>query len=237
VKSFYPLFVATLSIVFFSCSNGQTQNAKTNLSANEFESKIKSLPSAFILDVRTPGEFLKDHLQNAKNFDWNGNNFENQIAMLDKAKPVLVYCLSGARSTSAANRMVSEGFKEVYQLDGGILKWRAANLPTTTENASTHTGINLQQFKELLNSGKLVLVDFYADWCEPCKLMSPYLDEISKNMANSVTLLRINADDNLSLCKELNIDALPVLKIYKNNSLVWENVGYVDEATVLKHLR
>ncbi|MBK5271846.1 MAG: thioredoxin [Bacteroidia bacterium] len=237
MKTFYNLFIATIAILLFSCSNGQMQNAKTNLSANEFDLKIKELSSAIILDVRTSGEFAKGHLPNAKNFDWNGNNFENQVAMLDKEKPVFVYCLSGARSSAAATKMRSEGFKEVYQLDGGIMKWRGANLPETTDNASANTGINMQQFEELLSSDKLVLVDFYADWCEPCKIMKPYLDEISKNMANRVTLVRINADDNQKLCKELNIDALPVLLLYKNKALAWTHTGYLEKADVIKHLQ
>src|SRR6185503_20910590 len=104
--------VATLLLLLTSCQSGQTQNTKTNLSANEFDSKIRELSPTMVLDVRTPEEFAKGHLPNAKNFNWNGNSFEQQIAMLDKAKPVFVYCLSGMRSTSAASKMRSEGFKE-----------------------------------------------------------------------------------------------------------------------------
>ena len=237
MRTFYTLFVATFLLFLTSCENGQTQNTKTNLPANEFDSKIKELSPAMVIDVRTPVEFAKGHLPNAKNFDWNGKSFDQQIAMLSKEKPVFVYCLSGARSTSAANKMISDGFKEVYQLEGGILKWRGANLPETTDSASIHAGLNMQQFEELLNSDKLVLVDFYADWCEPCKLMKPYLDEISKDMATKVTLVRINADDNQALCKELKIDALPVLQIYKNKQLSWTHIGYLEKADVVKQLQ
>ncbi len=237
MKTLNSLILPTLAFILFSCTNGQTQNTKTVLSANEFDSKIKELSSAMVIDVRTPEEFAKGHLPNAKNFDWKGNNFDQQIAMLSKEKPAFVYCLSGVRSTSAANKMRSEGFKEVYQLDGGILKWRGANLPEINDNASLSAGINKQQFDELLNSDKLVLVDFYADWCEPCKLMKPYLDEISKDMAIKVVLVRINTDDNQAICKEFKIDALPVLQIYKNKSLSWTHIGYIEKADVVKQLQ
>jgi len=230
--------IALLAILFNSCGSGQTNSTtKTNLSAIEFAEKLKEMPSAAILDVRTPDEFSKGHLANALNYDWNGNEFDKQIATLDKSQPVLVYCLSGGRSSSAATKMRSEGFKTVYELDGGIMKWRGANLPETTDNTVTSNGMTKQQFDALLNSDKLVLIDFYADWCAPCKKMKPYLDEISKDMEDKVVIIRINADNNQALCKELKIDGLPVLQLYKNKTLTWTNTGFIDKAEVVKQLQ
>jgi thioredoxin len=230
--------IALLAILFNSCGSGQTNSTtKTNLSAIEFAEKLKEMPTAAILDVRTPDEFSKGHLANALNYDWNGNEFDKQIATLDKSQPVLVYCLSGGRSSSAATKMRSEGFKTVYELDGGIMKWRGANLPETTDNTVTSNGMTKQQFDALLNSDKLVLIDFYADWCAPCKKMKPYLDEISKDMADKVVIIRINADNNQALCKELKIDGLPVLQLYKNKTLTWTNTGFIDKAEVVKQLQ
>ncbi len=230
--------IALVSILLNSCSRGQTNSTtKTNLSAIEFAEKLKEMPTFTIIDVRTPDEFSKGHLANANNYDWNGNEFDNQIATLDKSKPVFVYCLSGGRSSSAASKMRSEGFKTVFELDGGIMKWRGANLPETTDNTVTPNGMSKLQFDALLNSDKLVLIDFYADWCAPCKKMKPYLDEITKDMANKVVIIRINADDNQALCKKLKIDALPVLQLYKNKTLTWTNTGFIDKAEVLKQLQ
>lgn len=234
MKVYLSLSLAMFLILLNSCTNGQ-QATKTNLSATEFAAKIIELPTAPIIDVRTPEEFSKGHLENALNIDWNGSDFDAQITKLDKSKPVFVYCLSGGRSSSAANQMRSDGFK-VYQLDGGIMKWRAASLPETTDNRTSSLGMTKQQFDELLNSDKLVLIDFYADWCAPCKKMKPYLEEISKEMADKVVVIRINVDDNQTLCKELKIDALPVLQIYKNKTLVWTNTGFIEKEGVLKQL-
>lgn len=229
--------IALLAIFAVSCTTQQNQLSKTSLSANEFDGKIKELPNAPIIDVRTPDEFSKGHLANAKNIDWNGNDFENQIASLDKSKPVLVYCLSGGRSSAAANQMRSEGFKEVYELEGGLMKWRSANLPETTDNTTASTGMTKEQFDALMVSDKIVLVDFYADWCKPCQMMKPYLEEIATEMKDKVVLVRINADDNSELCKEMKIDALPVLQVYKNKTLSWNNVGYVEKGDVVKQLQ
>jgi thioredoxin len=231
------LSIALVAILFNSCSSGQTNGIKTNLSATEFADKIKELPTATLIDVRTPDEFSKGHLANANNYDWNGTEFDNQIAPLDKSEPVFVYCLSGGRSSSAANKMRSDGFTQVYEMDGGIMKWRGANLPETTDNAVVSNGMSKQQFDALLISDKLVLIDFYADWCAPCNKMKPYLEEISNDMADKVVVIRINADDNHALCKELKIDALPVLQLYKNKTLSWTNAGFIEKAEVVKQLQ
>jgi thioredoxin 1 len=235
MKHLFRISAIFISILLNSCTNGQ--NASTNLSATEFAEKLKAMPTAPLIDVRTPDEFSKGHLINSKNFDWNGNDFDKEIATLDKSNPVFVYCLSGGRSSSAASKMRQDGFKEVYELNGGIMKWRGVNLPETIETTATSTGMSIQQFETLLESDKLILIDFYADWCAPCKKMKPYLEEISKDMADKVIVIRINADDNQTLCKELKIDALPVLMIYKNKELTWENQGYIDKETVLTYLK
>jgi thioredoxin len=116
------------------------------------------------------------------------------------------------------------------------MKWRGANLPETTGNTVMSNGMSREEFDALLNSDKLVLIDFYAEWCAPCKKMKPYLDEISKDMADKVVIIRINADDNQALCKELKIDELPVLQLYKNKVLTWTNTGFMNKADIVKKL-
>ena len=237
MKSIIAITLFTLTTVLYSCSSGQSQTGNTALSATEFAQKTKELSSAKIIDVRTPDEFSKGHIQNAENFDWNGNEFEKQIATLDKSEPVFVYCLSGGRSSSAANKMRADGFKQVFELTGGMMKWRSANLPETTDNAIVSAGMSRADFDKLLAGDKIVLVDFYADWCAPCKKMKPYLDEIATEMESTVTVIRINADDHKQLCQDLKIDGLPVLQVYKNKSLSWTNVGFIEKAEVVKQLQ
>lgn len=237
MKQYLIFGFVTLAFLFSSCISGQTQSGKTNYSATEFAAKIKELPDAPLIDVRTPGEFAKGHLVNAQNIDWNGGNFDQAIATLDKSKPVLIYCLSGGRSGSASKKMRSMGFESVYELTGGIMQWRAANLPEAIDNAnSAATSMTKDQFNALLNTDKTVLVDFYADWCAPCQKMKPYLEEIAKEMADKVVVVRINADDNAALCKELGVLGLPVLQVYKNKAQTWNHNGFVEKTEVVKQL-
>ena len=229
--------ILSIAILFFSCSNGQTPNTQWKLSVIDFASKIKEIPKAPILDVRTPEEFSSGHIENAVNANWNGDTFNKDIASLDKSKPVFVYCLSGGRSSSAASKMRSDGFKQVYEMDGGLMKWRSANLPEISGNKKPSSSMSLEEYNALLVSDKLVLIDFYADWCAPCKKMQPYLNEISTDMVDKVRVIRINADENQALCKELKIDALPVLQLYKNKNLIWKNVGFIEKAEVVNKLQ
>lgn len=226
----YLIFTAIL--LAFSFTACKKEHNATSLSAKEFAEKIKEDATSLILDVRTPEEFSKGHLENAQNIDINGADFSGGIAKLDKTTPVFVYCLSGGRSASAAAQMRSEGFTKVYELEGGIMKWRAENLPETTNNASSAAstvGMTAAQFDALLNDDRLVLVDVYADWCGPCQKMKPSLDAIATEKARIVKLVRINADDNEELCSTLKIDALPTLLLYKKKRLIWSNVGFIEK--------
>lgn len=141
MKNYSILFLSLFVFIFIGCTNSQvtetntttsetiSQTIKTDLTAGEFETNLKSNPNAPLIDVRTAEEYSEGHLQNAINIDWNGNSFATQISALDKTKPVYVYCLSGKRSGAAANKMRADGFTEVYELAGGIKQWQAENRP------------------------------------------------------------------------------------------------------------
>lgn len=226
-----------LAFIFFiafglsSCTGRQTQQEPNHLSANDFSKKISETKNALILDVRTPEEYEKGHLEKAVNIDWKGNDFDSNVSKFEPSTPIFVYCLSGGRSKDAAAQMRKLGFENVFELTGGILEWRANNLPETSPS-TPESGMSLAQYQALLHSEKLVLVDFYADWCEPCKRMEPYLKKIAAEMADKITLIRIDADANQPLCKTLGVAALPTLKIYDNQKISWEQEGYVDEQRV-----
>jgi thioredoxin len=126
------------------------------------------------------------------------------------------------------------GFENVYVMEGGMMKWRNADLPEIEKSASA--GMTVEHYNSLLKSETLVLVDFYAEWCAPCRKMEPYLKKIASEMPDKVKIIRINADENTELCKELNVSALPVLKLYKNNNVIWENLGFVEETEVRKQI-
>jgi rhodanese-related sulfurtransferase len=76
-----------------------------------------------ILDIRTAEEYSKSHIRGAVNIDYGINNFSDSIALFDRSKNYLLYCRTGRDSKSAFNLMRDLGFKELYNLEGGILEW------------------------------------------------------------------------------------------------------------------
>ena len=116
--------LALILIAFaFSCM-AQKEDV---LSPKDFKVKM-SKSNVTILDVRTPDEFKAGHIDKATNIDVNGSQFEAQCNKLDKGKPVLVYCLAGKRSHTAAEILRKKGFK-VHELEGGTNAWQKEGLP------------------------------------------------------------------------------------------------------------
>ncbi len=234
--SFTLLFTILFSI---SCSNGQNSNQNFNLDTQSFQKALESQYDVNIIDVRTPGEFSQGHIQNALNINWNGNDFESETAKIDKSKPIYVYCLSGGRSAAAASFLRNNGFSEVYELIGGLMSWRKSNLPLTTDNTvkKTYKEITKADFLAFLNDDRYILIDFYAEWCGPCKKMKPFLDEISNEKAANVKIIRIDVDKNPTITKEMNIEGLPTLHLYKNKELKWNKLGFAAKEEILEKLK
>jgi rhodanese-related sulfurtransferase len=93
-----------------------------NVVVNEFQN-FKKLSKKNLLDVRTPQEFEKGHIEGAKNVDYFSKGFKSELEKLDKSVPVYVYCRSGGRSAKAMQIMKEMGFESVYNLQGGFLAW------------------------------------------------------------------------------------------------------------------
>lgn len=121
---FKSLFSILVLFILFSCNAQTSENIKT-VEVAAFAKEIKTTPKPQILDVRTPEEFASGHIDNAQNIDWQNENFVKNTEKLNKNKPVYVYCRSGKRSLKASEKLEELGFKKIYNLDGGYLKWNA----------------------------------------------------------------------------------------------------------------
>lgn len=215
------------SLLFFSC-RGQEKKEIAVLEPSEFAQKLKTSADAQVIDVRTSEEFQQQHLDKAVNIDWyEQENFARQVSHLDKSKPVFVYCMAGSRSKKAASVLAQNGFTEVYDLKGGIVRWNAQGLsgdgPTTKIE-----GLCPTEFTELTASADKVLIDFYAPWCEPCKRMAPYLEKMASE-DTSIKIVRLNADEQKTMSRELDISELPLLLFYENGKEKWSHKGFLSE--------
>lgn len=114
-----------LFLLFLSCTKSENIDS---LSPAEFESRLKSASNAILIDVRTESEVKEGALPNAKNIVYD-DSFADKLEGLPKDAPIFVYCAKGKRSEKAARIMREKGFKDVYQLSGGLDAWKQAKIP------------------------------------------------------------------------------------------------------------
>lgn len=203
------------------------------LSVTDFEKGIAQ-NAVQILDVRTAGEFRSGHIAKALQADWNNpSQFSDRTQYLDKNKPVYIYCLSGARSAAAARVLREKGFT-VYELAGGTNAWRRNNKPL--EGGVKSRQMSTEEYAQAIKSNAVVLVDFGAEWCPPCKKMEPILAEIQSELGNKFKLVKVDGGNDLDLMKQEKVEALPVFIIYKDGKEVWRQQGIVSKAELLKNL-
>lgn len=230
ISKFYSLLIL---LTILSCK-GQTSKNIINVDPKAFSKEIATTDEPQLIDVRTPEEFNAGHILDAKNINWLGNDFVPNIEKLDKSKPVFVYCKSGGRSSNAAKKLEELGFKKIYNLQGGMMSWDASDVSKSSDQI---IGMSSQEYAALLNTDKKVLIDFNAKWCAPCKKMAPYLDRMQKDCAEKVVIIRLDADENKTLIKEMKISELPTLLLYENKELKWKNSGYISEEDLKKKLQ
>ena len=90
--------------------------------------------------------------------------------------------------------------------------------------------------REVTQDGKPVIVDFWAEWCGPCKMISPLLDEIAREKAGSVKVAKVNVDENQSLSLKYNIRAIPALLFFKNGQLRDQITGVASKKDLLNRV-
>lgn len=88
-------------------------------------------------------------------------------------------------------------------------------------------------FGELINSSTPVIMDFYADWCAPCRIQSPILEKLKAEMGDAVKIVKIDVDKNPAIAQQLQIMGIPTLMIFQNGKAVWRASG-VQQIPVLK---
>ena len=90
--------------------------------------------------------------------------------------------------------------------------------------------------EEVLNSDKKVVLDFYADWCGPCKIMSPIIEEIAYELGDKAKVGKINIDENIKIAEKYGIMSIPTIMIFENGDVVKKFVGVTDKNSIINLL-
>ncbi len=126
------ILLVALFIGLASCKESPETEIKV-VSPEEMKSLIE-MDDVQLVDVRTAEEHESGYIGKSQNIDFRSPDFENQISKLDKKKPVLVYCQAGGRSAKCAQKLKDAGFEKVYDLSGGITKWKYKGLKVQTKS-------------------------------------------------------------------------------------------------------
>ena len=92
-------------------------------------------------------------------------------------------------------------------------------------------------FSELLLGNKLIIVDFWATWCGPCRMLSPILDEVEEEMAGQISVVKVNVDDADEIAAKYRIMSIPTLLFFKNGQLVDKTVGAMPKAVLVEKIK
>ena len=122
-RNIIHLFFIGLLLSFTSCVK-ETKLDSVQLISSEEARSLLALEDVQLVDVRTSSEFLTGHIPNSQNIDVLSPSFEEDIRLLDKEKPVVVYCKSGVRSAQCSKKLQAAGFVKIYDLDGGFSQWK-----------------------------------------------------------------------------------------------------------------
>ena len=228
LKYMNMLVIPTILFLLFSCHNSSDISFKNFDIVNLAESSYGD--EFIVLDVRTSQERANGFLANSTHIDFYDEAFLDKLNLLDKTKPIYVYCMVGGRSSKAVNKIVKSGFNEVYNLNGGFLKWSNNNLPIEIPekiNEVTTQQYNKSFLDSAINSNPNLLLYVSTKWCAPCKKMNPVIDSLSKNYTKELKVLKLDLDQNVFLNEVYDIQSIPLIVLYKNNQQVWLKNGII----------
>ena len=213
-------------LFLFLSGPGAFSQKKNILAPGEFEQQINK-GGIQILDVRTSQEYFGGHIKNSLQADWlNRKQFNERVQHIDKTKPLFVYCGSGVRSNDAAKWLRDEGFQWVFELQNGFIAWKNNNRPIESDTAIKQ--MSMADYQSLLNTSSLLLIDFGAKWCPPCKKMESVLQELQTEFQGKFELIKIDAGIHTDIMQQLRVEKIPSYILYKDGKAIWRKDGLVS---------
>ncbi|MBP6399204.1 MAG: thioredoxin [Saprospiraceae bacterium] len=93
------------------------------------------------------------------------------------------------------------------------------------------------KFSDIINSDTPVLIDFYADWCAPCRTLSPIIQEVKNEMGENIKIVKIDVDKNESLAQRLQVMSIPTVAIFRNGKMEWRAAGVQPKQVLISKIK
>lgn len=94
----------------------------------------------------------------------------------------------------------------------------------------------MTKFSQIINQDKIVLIDFFAEWCGPCKMMSPILKDVKKELGDSISIIKIDVDKNQALANTYQVKGVPTLMVFKSGKQLWRQSGLLKKDEIIQIL-
>lgn len=95
----------------------------------------------------------------------------------------------------------------------------------------------MSKFSEVINQDQPVLVDFFADWCGPCKMLAPILKQVKEDLGDKVKIVKIDVDKNQALAAKYQVRGVPTMLLFKNGKQVWRQSGVLQKEDIIKVIK
>ncbi len=119
-------------------------------------------------------------------------------------------------------------FWALWGCSGSTPQENKASVASSVKNNNIVHAETMSSFNEIINGTQPVLVDFYADWCAPCRMMAPILEQVAGNMKGRVKILKVNVDKNRDAAMKYGIRSIPTLMLFQNGQVKWQGVGVIQ---------
>ncbi len=95
----------------------------------------------------------------------------------------------------------------------------------------------MASFSDIINGDVPVLIDFHAEWCGPCKMLSPIIQEVAKEMSGKVRVIKIDVDKNPAVSNKFQIRGVPTMMLFKNGNSVWRQSGVLQKEQIISEIQ
>ncbi len=95
----------------------------------------------------------------------------------------------------------------------------------------------MEKFNEIINSNQLTLVDFYATWCGPCRMMHPVLEQLKEKLGDNIRIIKLDVDKNQGLSMSYSVQSVPTLMLFRNGNVLWRQSGALNLNDLMSLIR